>query len=225
MLAAPETLPGISPGVYSADDFAAVSAIAHAEAGIVLAEGKAMLVYSRLAPLVRAQTRGLLLERHCLLAPLRRSAARTSCAPLSAPQSGFVLDVYEDEDLSPPPAPRPAAASQVLLRKKLEPEVRWVQPGCSDVFLRRPTGKQFADAPGPQPRCRCICAGDGSVRRHRPGVHDPAASSRDEPVRSVFLLQSSCNCSHSHFAAYAKRCWRRRRMARCRSRRSARCAG
>lgn len=52
-LAPAETLPGISPGVYSADDFAAVSAIAHAEAGIVLAEGKAMLVYSRLAPLVR----------------------------------------------------------------------------------------------------------------------------------------------------------------------------
>lgn len=52
-LSAPETLPGISPGVYSAADFAAVSAIAHSEAGIVLAEGKAMLVYSRLAPLVR----------------------------------------------------------------------------------------------------------------------------------------------------------------------------
>jgi len=52
-VAAPETLPGISPGVYSAQDFAAVSEIAHHEAGIVLAEGKAMLVYSRLAPLVR----------------------------------------------------------------------------------------------------------------------------------------------------------------------------
>ncbi|MEI6642119.1 MAG: protein-glutamate O-methyltransferase CheR [Novosphingobium sp.] len=52
-VAAPETLPGISPGVYSAEDFAAVSEIAHREAGIVLAEGKAMLVYSRLAPLVR----------------------------------------------------------------------------------------------------------------------------------------------------------------------------
>lgn len=52
-LAAPETLPGISPGVYSAADFAAVSEIAHREAGIVLADGKAMLVYSRLAPLVR----------------------------------------------------------------------------------------------------------------------------------------------------------------------------
>ena len=52
-LAPPETLPGISPGVYSAADFAAVSEIAHRESGIVLAEGKAMLVYSRLAPLVR----------------------------------------------------------------------------------------------------------------------------------------------------------------------------
>ncbi|MFM9937167.1 MAG: CheR family methyltransferase [Novosphingobium sp.] len=52
-IAAPETLPGISPGIYSAQDFAAVSEIAHHEAGIVLAEGKAMLVYSRLAPLVR----------------------------------------------------------------------------------------------------------------------------------------------------------------------------
>lgn len=46
-------LPGISPGVYSADDFRAIAALAHREAGIVLAEGKAMLVYSRLAPLVR----------------------------------------------------------------------------------------------------------------------------------------------------------------------------
>jgi chemotaxis protein methyltransferase CheR len=51
--AAIDTLPGISPGIYSAADFAAVSEIAHREAGIVLAEGKAMLVYSRLAPLVR----------------------------------------------------------------------------------------------------------------------------------------------------------------------------
>jgi chemotaxis protein methyltransferase CheR len=48
-----QTLPGISPGVYSADDFRAISDIAYREAGIVLPEGKAMLVYSRLAPLVR----------------------------------------------------------------------------------------------------------------------------------------------------------------------------
>lgn len=46
-------LPGVSPGVYDAADFQAISEIAHREAGIVLPPGKAMLVYSRLAPLVR----------------------------------------------------------------------------------------------------------------------------------------------------------------------------
>ncbi len=46
-------VPGISPGVYAARDFQAVAAMVRAEAGIVLPPGKAMLVYSRLAPLVR----------------------------------------------------------------------------------------------------------------------------------------------------------------------------
>jgi chemotaxis protein methyltransferase CheR len=48
-----ESMPGVSPGVYGADDFRAISEIAHKEAGIVLPPGKAMLVYSRLSPLVR----------------------------------------------------------------------------------------------------------------------------------------------------------------------------
>jgi chemotaxis protein methyltransferase CheR len=47
-------LPGISPGIYGAADFKAVSEIVYAEAGIVLNEDKAMLVFSRLAPLVRS---------------------------------------------------------------------------------------------------------------------------------------------------------------------------
>nr|WP_255630855.1 protein-glutamate O-methyltransferase CheR [Novosphingobium sp. FKTRR1] len=46
-------MPGISPGVYSAEDFRAMSEIAYSEAGIVLPPGKAMLVYSRISPLVR----------------------------------------------------------------------------------------------------------------------------------------------------------------------------
>lgn len=50
---APAGLPGISPDVYGPADFEAVAAIVHADAGIVLPQGKAMLVYSRLAPLVR----------------------------------------------------------------------------------------------------------------------------------------------------------------------------
>jgi chemotaxis protein methyltransferase CheR len=47
------SMPGVSPGVFDEADFRAISEIAHAEAGIVLPSGKAMLVYSRLAPLVR----------------------------------------------------------------------------------------------------------------------------------------------------------------------------
>ncbi|MFM2371937.1 MAG: hypothetical protein RIS85_1659 [Pseudomonadota bacterium] len=47
------SMPGISPGIYDEADFRAISEIAHAEAGIVLPPGKAMLVYSRIAPLVR----------------------------------------------------------------------------------------------------------------------------------------------------------------------------
>lgn len=50
---APAGLPGISPDVYGPADFDAVAALVHADAGIVLPPGKAMLVYSRLAPLVR----------------------------------------------------------------------------------------------------------------------------------------------------------------------------
>ena len=48
-----EKLPGISRGVYTPTDFEAVRRIVHQTSGIVLAPGKAMLVYSRLAPLVR----------------------------------------------------------------------------------------------------------------------------------------------------------------------------
>jgi len=48
-----DMLPGISPGIYAADDFHAIADIAYREAGIVLPAGKAMLVFSRLAALVR----------------------------------------------------------------------------------------------------------------------------------------------------------------------------
>ena len=54
----PGAMPGISPDIYGKADFAAVASIVHAEAGIVLPAGKAMLVYSRLAPLVRNTASG-----------------------------------------------------------------------------------------------------------------------------------------------------------------------
>lgn len=48
-----DPVPGVSPDIYSPNDFAAVSKMVHEAAGIVLPQGKSMLVYSRLAPLVR----------------------------------------------------------------------------------------------------------------------------------------------------------------------------
>lgn len=48
-----ERIPGVSPGVFGDADFRAIAEIAHASAGIVLPAEKAMLVYSRLSPLVR----------------------------------------------------------------------------------------------------------------------------------------------------------------------------
>ncbi|USI71712.1 CheR family methyltransferase [Sphingomonas morindae] len=46
--------PGVSAGVYAREDFEAVRDLIYQEAGIVLPPRKATLVYSRLAPLVRA---------------------------------------------------------------------------------------------------------------------------------------------------------------------------
>ena len=53
-----QQLPGVGRGIYAPADFEAVRAIVYDAAGIVLSPGKAMLVYSRLAPLVRAAGSG-----------------------------------------------------------------------------------------------------------------------------------------------------------------------
>lgn len=52
------TLPGINPGIYRPEDFEQISKIVHEGAGIVLPPAKAMLAYSRLAPLVRSTNSG-----------------------------------------------------------------------------------------------------------------------------------------------------------------------
>lgn len=46
-------VPGVSPQVYSKADFQEIAALVHTRAGIVLSEGKKMLAYSRIAPLLR----------------------------------------------------------------------------------------------------------------------------------------------------------------------------
>ncbi|MEM6856255.1 MAG: protein-glutamate O-methyltransferase CheR [Pseudomonadota bacterium] len=49
-------VPGVSPQLYSQTDFERIARLVHQEAGIVLSQGKAMLAYSRIAPLVRASS-------------------------------------------------------------------------------------------------------------------------------------------------------------------------
>ena len=46
-------VPGVSPQVYSDKDFRRIAALVRSEAGIVLSDGKRMLAYSRIAPLLR----------------------------------------------------------------------------------------------------------------------------------------------------------------------------
>ncbi|NQX93992.1 MAG: protein-glutamate O-methyltransferase CheR [Erythrobacter sp.] len=51
-------VPGVSPQLYSRRDFERIARMVHDEAGIVLSERKAMLAYSRIAPLVRESASG-----------------------------------------------------------------------------------------------------------------------------------------------------------------------
>lgn len=46
-------VPGVSPAIYSQADFERIAALIGREAGIVLSDGKRMLAYSRLSPLLR----------------------------------------------------------------------------------------------------------------------------------------------------------------------------
>jgi chemotaxis protein methyltransferase CheR len=52
------TMPGISPDIYGDADFRAIAEIVYRSSGNVLPKGKAMLVYSRIAPLVRESGTG-----------------------------------------------------------------------------------------------------------------------------------------------------------------------
>ena len=73
-------VPGISPGVYGARDFQAVADMVRAEAGIVLPPGKAMLVYSRLAPLVRASALGTFTAYLAAIAQDAEARRKAVCA-------------------------------------------------------------------------------------------------------------------------------------------------
>lgn len=119
-----EPLPGISPGVYDAADFQAVAEMVYAKAGIVLAGGKEMLVYSRLAPLVRESGCGTFnnyIERiHAYPDELDRAVAALTTNHTSFFREAHHFDHFEREV-------RPS-----LLRKlEASQPVRLWSAGCS----------------------------------------------------------------------------------------------
>ena len=117
-------LPGISPGVYGARDFRAVAEIIYGEAGIVLAEGKAMLVYSRLAPLVRRAGCGTFAN---FIARVREDEAERSrmVAALTTNHTFFYREAHHFEHFAE--EVRPALIDRLAVRQP----VRIWSAGCS----------------------------------------------------------------------------------------------
>ncbi len=115
--------PGVSAGVYTRADFDAIRAIVYDTAGIVLAPGKATLVYSRLAPLVRdsaSKTFAAYVERIGRDSEERRRAV---CA-LTTNHTFFFRENHHFEHLAKHVRP-------TLLSRKSGQGVRIWSAGCS----------------------------------------------------------------------------------------------
>lgn len=119
-----DPIPGISPDIYSARDFAAVSRIVYDEVGIVLPQGKAMLVYSRLAPLVRS-TGSVSFGRYIELMRIDRAELARAMAALTTNHTFFYREAHHFEHLASEVRPH-------LIRKLKagEPARLW-SAGCS----------------------------------------------------------------------------------------------
>jgi len=119
-----EPIPGISPDIYSARDFAAVSKIVYDTVGIVLPQGKAMLVYSRLAPLVRS-TGSVSFGRYIELMRIDEAELARAVAALTTNHTFFYREAHHFEHLESEVRPH-------LLRKlqAREPARLW-SAGCS----------------------------------------------------------------------------------------------
>ncbi|WP_420381471.1 CheR family methyltransferase [Novosphingobium sp.] len=119
-----QALPGISPGIYDAPDFHAIADIAYREAGLVLSEGKAMLVYSRLAALVRTSgcaTFGSYVMR------IREDAHERGKAigALTTQHTFFFREAHQFDHL------RDALRPQLIARAEQGRPVRLWSAGCS----------------------------------------------------------------------------------------------
>jgi len=119
-----EPIPGVSPEIYSGADFAEVAKLVYATAGIVLPPGKAMLVYSRLAPLVRASG-CVTFSRYLEQVRADRAALNKTVAALTTNHTFFYREAHHFEHLRDQVRPR---LIQTLRAGK---PVRMWSAGCS----------------------------------------------------------------------------------------------
>ena len=118
------TIAGVSPAVYNPADFAAISRIVYEGAGIVLPQTKAMLVYSRLAPLVRGTNSGTFAVYVEKLRADRAERARAVEA-LTTNHTFFYREAHHFQHFAA--EARPALLAQVAARQP----VRLWSAGCS----------------------------------------------------------------------------------------------
>lgn len=116
--------PGISAQIYSRADFDAVSELAYFIAGIVLPPGKATLVYSRLAPLVRESGRQTF-GRYIELVRKDERARRRMINALTTNHTFFYRESHHFQHLAE--SVRPA----LLKRARSGKPVRIWSAGCS----------------------------------------------------------------------------------------------
>ena len=119
-----ERLPGVSPGVYGEADFRAVVDLVREDAGIVLPEGKAMLVYARLSPLVRASGMGTFKGYLALVRDDGEERRKMICA-LTTNHTFFYREAHHFEHFTQ--VTRPA----LLAKLQAGQPVRMWSAGCS----------------------------------------------------------------------------------------------
>ncbi|WP_395331407.1 protein-glutamate O-methyltransferase CheR [Novosphingobium sp. BL-8H] len=119
-----DPIPGISPDIYSARDFAAVSKIVYDEVGIVLPQGKAMLVYSRLAPLVRS-TGSVSFGRYIELMRIDGAELARAVAALTTNHTFFYREAHHFEHVASELRP------QLIRKLHAGQPVRLWSAGCS----------------------------------------------------------------------------------------------
>jgi len=117
-------LSGINPAIYTEDDFREIARMVRSEAGIVLSSGKAMLVYSRIAPLVRESSSTTFAE---YIATLRHNDVqrRKTIEALTTNHTFFFRESHHFDHLGA--TVRPLLAAQL---ERDEPVRIW-SAGCS----------------------------------------------------------------------------------------------